>query len=547
MENAFETGNRPSRQCGESKFARILSFLPEVGRRVHIVYVGLTLVLLAFVNGRVSYYQQYGLAPYDLALLAIALLLGAITTAAIAKGRKRLGAILSSSRTFLALTVVGTTVLFIVQLIVIAGAWFETGWDVIMLSDVESRASQSEYFSTYPNQWFLAGFFVIAGKVANAVGVEPYLFFTVLGALGVALSVGMTAYIGRALGGPIAGAAAFALSWILLGLNPNILVPYSDAYGMLCPTIVLFAYATMKSTTAKWLVIPFFSYVGYCIKPTAIFAPAAIIAIEALFALANALGERKRTIVANDRKRPSCKDRKDRTNYAARAIAKPLICGAVSLVLSFCFASVAKSAAGFTPDEERAVSVSHYLMMGFNEEYNGVYSPEDFAFTSSFATPEERTAANIEAWKQRVAELGPVGIGELFAKKAMLSYGEGAFTWRDWYFENVYGDNEVIRWLYSIPSEDETPLKLGPDDVAPWVWPAQVLWFAALAGIVLTALNRRAGKKECVVCLALLMLSVFLLCFECRARYLFLFAPWFVALGVCGWRRAGFAALRRKK
>lgn len=153
---------------------------PEVGRRVCIVCVGLTLVLLVFVNGRVSYYQQYGLAPYDLALLAIALLLGAITTAAIAKGRKRLGAILSSSRTFLALTVIGTAVLFIVQLIVIAGAWFETGWNVIMLVDVESRASQSEYFSTHPNQWFLAGFFVIAGKVANAIGIEPYLFLTVL-------------------------------------------------------------------------------------------------------------------------------------------------------------------------------------------------------------------------------------------------------------------------------------------------------------------------------------------------------------------------------
>ena len=535
-------------QCGPARreeplAARILRTLPEIGRVGFGAYIAIVIVLLAFVNGQVAYYQQYGLAPYDLALLAAAVVLGVIALAIMLGARKRLSRLLSSPRAFLLMTLIGTALLVAVQLVVIFGARFETGWDVGVLTDFEHHADQSTYFSTYPNQWFLAGFFSLVGGLCSQAGVDSYLVFTVIGALGVAASVGLSAYIGRALAGPVAGMCAFTVAWVLLGLNPNILVPYSDAYGMLCPTLVLFLYVVVHNRAAQWLLMPFFMYIGYCIKPTAVFALAAPVAVEGLLALAR-LVPRDEDAPLKGRHAAAVQPDAWRGGFASRTL--PLVgCAVLSLALALGAAGLVERQTRFTVDESKAVGIPHYLMMGFNEEYNGVYSPEDFAFTSSFATVEERAAANLSAWWERVEQLGPVGIGELFAKKAMLAYGEGAFTWRDWYFEDVFGENEIVRWVYGIPDEEVTPAKLAPDDVVPWAWPAQVIWFMVLVGIVPASIARRADRRLTAICLALLMMSAFLLIFECRARYLFLFGPWFVVAGTIGWRKIGLGVLRR--
>lgn len=313
-------------------------------------------------------------------------------------------------------------------------------------------------------------------------------------------------------------------------LSPNILVPYSDSYGMLCPTIVLFLYTSASNQRVKCLLIPLFSYLGYCIKPTAIFALGAIVLLEGFSYLGQVIQAGKKAF----------------SQAFLRRVLTGALCALLSFAAAFGIAGIVKTASGITPNRENSVSAAHYLMMGFNADYTGVFSSEDLSFSESQPTYDERVAANLSAWQNRVVELGPEGVSKLLAKKAMLSYGEGAFTWRDWYFENVYGDNAAIRWIYGIPDESQTPLKLKPTDVVPWAWPAQVMWFMCLVGIVLSALKRNASRKECALCLALLMLSAFLLLFECRARYLFLFAPYFVILGTIGWHRFGRSAVRKR-
>ena len=53
------------------------------------------------------------------------------------------------------------------------------------------------------------------------------------------------------------------------------------------------------------------------------------------------------------------------------------------------------------------------------------------------------------------------------------------------------------------------------------------------------------GNRRAVMQLSLLMLMVFLLIFEARARYVFLYAPYFVLLAVPGWLRMWDAAVVR--
>lgn len=65
----------------------------------------------------------------------------------------------------------------------------------------------------------------------------------------------------------------------------------------------------------------------------------------------------------------------------------------------------------------------------------------------------------------------------------------------------------------------------------------QVLWLFVLVGCVLIVLGRRPLKAETVIAFTLLMLSAFLMLFEARARYLFLYLPFFIILGTMGWNR----------
>ena len=96
---------------------------------------------------------------------------------------------------------------------------------------------------------------------------------------------------------------------------------------------------------------------------------------------------------------------------------------------------------------------------------------------------------------------------------------EGAF------FQEIKGDNETLKWFFGIDNADP------PYDVV-----AQILWYLVLFGAVLGSIPRKkADQRVAAIAIALLALSVFLMVFECRARYLFLYAPSFVILASVGW------------
>lgn len=188
-------------------------------------------------------------------------------------------------------------------------------------------------------------------------------------------------------------------------LSPNILVPYSDSYGMLCPTIVLFLYTSASNQRVKCLLIPLFSYLGYCIKPTAIFALGAIVLVEGFSYLGQVIQAGKKAF----------------SQAFLRRVLTGALCALLSFAAAFGIAGIVKTASGITPNRENSVSAAHYLMMGFNADYTGVFSSEDLSFSESQPTYDERVAANLSAWQNRVVELGPEGVSKLLAKKAMLS------------------------------------------------------------------------------------------------------------------------------
>lgn len=126
---------------------------------------------------------------------------------------------LKRDKTFKRVVLIGTIILIVLQLFIIAGARFVAGWDVWFITNI-GDATQVEYFSRYPNQLFLYGAFTGIAHFLQALGISNYyLGLICLSSLSVAACVPMTAYIAKRMAGYAVGYGALVLSAVMCGLS----------------------------------------------------------------------------------------------------------------------------------------------------------------------------------------------------------------------------------------------------------------------------------------------------------------------------------------
>lgn len=463
-------------------------------------------------------------------------------------------------KTFKRVVLIGTIILIAFQLFTIAGARFIAGWDVWFITNVYDT-TQVEYFSRYPNQLFLYGVFSGIAHFLQALGVSNYyLGLICLSSLSVAACVPMTAYIAKRMAGHAVGYGAFVLSAVMCGLSPWIMVPYSDTFGMFFTVFILWCYVCLDKQVqnqddrllvasvsddpirskrtqdeqgyqtgacidahidacacCRWFLMGLATVVGYAIKPTVIFVFVAIMVVE----LIQCLGSHG----AHDSK--GSKDSRDLRKTTTTAI----IACVLGAILAFALTSIVKNST-YDVDENAAFSATHFLMMGANPVSGGVFSVSDVEFSDAANTPEERSKANLAEFKNRVMAMDLPQANMFLLKKLLTNFADGTFAWEiegDFYIQ-IIGTNEAVLNFYGISSD----ASLDNNTFAPL---SQVLWLFVLAGCVLIVLGRRPLKAETVIALTLLMLSAFLMLFEARARYLFLYLPFFIILGTMGWNR----------
>ena len=419
---------------------------------------------------------------------------------------------------------IGSVLLLIVQIIIFCGCRFETGWDVMRLVQMSNDAKTMyaetipEYYSIYPNQLFLGGLFRRIGTIAMLLGIaDTYAVLAFCGLLCVTVSIPLAAFAAEKLAGTTAGYFTFAIAALLVGINPWILVPYSDTYAMPFVTLQIWAYLCIRKKQIRWPVIAASALLGYFIKPTAIFALVAICIVEIC------RGIQRRGRKADAASGAGSAEKPQRT---AKGIAGTIVAVIVSCAVVYAFSVYIKDF-GIEVDKNRSFGIPHYLMMGANEESYGAFLSEDVGISLDARTSEERTQANLAVWKERVSEKGPVGCLVLAARKSLTNYGDGTFAFakEGAFFQEIKGDNETLKWFFGIDNADP-----------PYGGVAQILWYLVLFGAVLGSIPRKkADQRVAAIAIALLALSVFLMVFECRARYLFLYAPSFVILASAGW------------
>ena len=100
-----------------------------------------------------------------------------------------------------------------------------------------------------------------------------------------------------------------------------------------------------------------------------------------------------------------------------------VVCFVAGLLLVFAtYGKVRDHYAGFDPSETGYPTV-HWIMM--SAQGDGQYNSADDAYTGSFSTREERTAADVERLKERIADMGPAGMLTLFRNKMRVAFSDG--------------------------------------------------------------------------------------------------------------------------
>lgn len=451
------------------------------------------------------------------ASLTVPLLLGFFTSFAL----RRSGLDFSDNQIFRRFVLGFVVMLLACQAFALIGARFTTGWDVWWLTlpraytHGDYLSESSVYFGGYPNQLFLYALFSAVDMACGLLGISSYLVLTAIGCLCVTVALAACLYVARELWGS-RGVVVFApIAFVYLGLNGWIMVPYSDSIGMFFTSAILYCYVCVRTPLRRAVGMTAFTVVGCMVKPTIVFPAFAVVLLMAPRAFRSFAEWRANGLDGSK----------------VRGIAAAM--GASVLVgVALWFGCSAVKDWSFDADPDQAFSMTHFLMMGANDVAGGGYSLGDVEYSYSFDEPGERSRANIERWIGRIQEMGPAGVASLGVRKALTNFADGTFAWEcegDFYLEQRGRIGAVQNWY----GTGEVGARLG-NGLAYEVL-CQVCWIATLIGCA-TA-SRCGGNRRAVMQLALLMLMVFLLIFEARARYLFLFAPYFILLAVPGWMR----------
>ncbi len=510
-----------------------------------VVFVAYALVcaILLFVDRNITYWGSNGNVPLlpnlaVFALIVVGMLLYQILRTKV-RAARRICALDDKERR--AICILATLALFSYQVASFYYAGILTGWDVGGLRRVSvfpSPISQTLpavdwaylYFSRYPNNLLLL-ILLRAQDHIRAVAmpsISPGVFYALVSMLLVSISFYLfTRVSARLFGRGRLSVAADVVFLVLAGLSPWYMIPYSDTYGLFLCTLMLCILVCYHNSVPALIVFGLLCAVGYNIKPTCIF----IIISVCLSWLLESLG----------------------TGTLHRAVTDIVVI-MVAFVVSLGVVNVTTGRLGISWDENARFTATHFAMMGLNDDTDGAYSADDVELSIAQPTVEAREKVNKTVIRERLEAYGPIGLAKHLIKKVLACFNDGTFTWGfggEFFYETIgTASNDSSNFFhYMYPSDSSTGLT--PYRVFCTI--EQILWIICLMGIPLGILcpkknQHSTGRDEggagssmaiwLVIAYCVGAMLLFLLVFETRARYLYLYSGYFVLLGMHGYQQA---------
>lgn len=437
----------------------------------------------------------------------------------------------------------GYLLLFAFQLFWVNSVYFYTDWDVgLMKFRVEgivnggsmADTSADVGYSIYPNNLLIFYVLCVLEKIGMLFSMaEPYHLCIYMSCFCVNIACFLGNLIMRKLTESTAIRGAYTLiSTVTIVLSPWIIIPYSDTFGMPFALLGMWALLCLDRKYLKWVVTAFAAVIGYYVKPTCIFP---LFAAFILYGI------------------PYLRSWREKWRELLALVGASVFfwCGALLIPVWI------QHTYFFQLRTEMRMPYTHYLMMGINDETNGAYYHNDFWFSQGYPDVESRKKGDMERFKKRLDKLVEERrLGEFVRKKALINFNDGTFDWGgEGVFFSDYVEHDNILWDWFLDT-----MVSGSEEV----WGGQygkhyavyrtimhTVWLFMLTGMVLAGADRTFHRKEKACMMVVLCgLMVFLMLFEARARYLFLYSPVFLILSLCGWesffRRAERMARKRR-
>lgn len=410
-------------------------------------------------------------------------------------------------------------VLLALQFFSVWNYYFYTDWDVETLIqnsyavvDRNEEILSGGYFSMYPNNLLLVFIFsaIIRGSRIIGLGEHSYLMILFVQCI-ISVVTGILLFfvLKKILRSSIAAWTGWILYLLTVGISPWVSIPYSDSVGLLFPTLIFFVYCHISQTSLKYAIIKYFIIGGLCvtayqIKPQTVIIVIALLGVEIL-------------------------------RIHRKAVKKYFVAGIgflIGMVIAMNLLNFADNSLGITVDKEKSFGLTHFLMLGANEDAMGVWNEKDVQISGECKTAEERKQINLEEFSKRIQSMGFIGTIKQAVRKTLTNYNDGTFCWGGegvFYREIIPERNNpvcsILRSLYYNRGIS--------DSFIYYEFFAQIIWMGILTFSLFGCFGKRT-KYESTVLLAIIGLTVFETVFEARARYLFTYIPMYIIAALVG-------------
>ena len=405
------------------------------------------------------------------------------------------------------------------------------------------------YYSRYANNLFLTYIFLNIYKLSKVIGIYNG-YFLLLFIQSIIFSVG--GYLIYKIADmyfkeryKIYSVCTWIIYMIIVGLSPHIVLTYSDGIGMflsLLLTYIIFKLEDRKilinnkeiirNRILKTILILFFTnltIISYYIKPQIIIVSIAYGIIKLTNIILSII--KKYIIKLKTIKSKKIIDNKNKieTNiYYIIIILLIIFTG----YMTYTYIRKANNNMGIDVDKEKRFNITHYAMLGWNTESKGVFTIKDENFSGKYEKLKDREKANIEELKKRITEMGIGGVINQISRKILTNYNDGTFSGvatfvyiRDEY--NIQGlDNNLSEFLKNVYYERGKYNQI-------YTQIMQCLWISILI-FNMFSYNDSKSRKIAIIILALIGLFLFETIFEARSRYIFVYVPLYIFIGVIG-------------
>lgn len=403
-------------------------------------------------------------------------------------------------------------------------------------NDEETLSAISDYFSTYPNNTFIAVVFSAWFRLLAPTGLVPLSALAIASVTHVDAAVLLVFSFARLHGNDSRTRIPILLaSLVLLALSAWIFVPYSDTFALpyVAASFVLWARALKHDKTPAQ--VGLFLASGATIAVAYAFKPSNLVILVAILLSI-----------------PSIQVNARRMRWLRKSALAAILAG------GFASAAIAtgtiSDAFSQSLDPQKAFTWHHYLLMGANEWNYGAYAEQDVLMSSEIPTIDERSATDLEMAKQRILERSVQDNLSFYAIKLQRLYSDGSFN--ALYEGSPPSDDrlwsrspaalaEALRDLYYFNRPSSNPLRA----VQGVIW--TMVLCLAFGGVLLRRPSRMTTLQLALL-LSVLGLTLFLVVFESRPRYLYVFLPAMLMLAALGLEQlhgdfAGFLGRRKEQ